>query len=447
MFEDNIVIHPSGSTVINIRGLAGQIKDNKITVTNSAAADPGAGMIWWNDSTFDRDIEFHGNEIESLETNYSYDLFSSSYGTSPRLRFTMGTDNILTGLIDVETPSCQSYLRGQVWSVKSASGTKDELQVCERSAAGTYAWQKTTLPAGTSTQFLIHNGSAWTARTLDPNGDVEIGGAGYMLVIQPDSVTASMLDSTDTPADGECVTAMADGTFNFDACSGAAQPASNVSVTTTAFDGAFSDSTDFDTQQEINDFLDDNTATADKVYEGDSKVEVTDTGTGQIDFTVDGVNLARMTEIVGGTYHAFLSSQAAATRFSLGAASGVDNDKFPRIQFIPDDDVATAVRGTALFDYGSGTQDLLGSYSPYFEINVNNSTDSGSTVDTTKMFKLWKDQGALIVAKDVTNDIADAETQWPNSMCTLSQNEATNSLVIRCKESGGTINTFTIAAD
>jgi hypothetical protein len=188
------------------------------------------------------------------------------------------------------------------------------------------------------------------------------------------------------------------------------------------------------------------TSTAgDSVAEGDSIVEVVDTGTGQIDFTLDGVNLVRMTEIVGGTYHAFLGSQAAATRFSMGAASGVGNDKYPRIHFVPDDDVATAIRGTALFDYGSGTVDVLGTADPHFNIAVNNSTDGGSSVDTTQMLRVWRDEGVMLRAADVAADVSD--TNIVLSTCTFSQNEATNSLVIRCKESGGTINTFTIAAD
>jgi hypothetical protein len=83
-------------------------------------------------------------------------------------------------------------------------------------------------------------------------------GLGYKLDIQPDSVTPSMLDSTDTPASGECVTINADLTsFNFDACSGAAQPASNVSVDTTAFDGNFANDTSHDSAQELFDKIDD----------------------------------------------------------------------------------------------------------------------------------------------------------------------------------------------
>lgn len=99
--------------------------------------------------------------------------------------------------------------------------------------------------------------------------------------------TAELNDGSDTPVTGECLLVASDTSeVEYGACSGAAQPATNVSVTTTSFNGLFSNTTSFDTAQELFDYIDDNTAGGSQIVQGDSNATLADSGT-ESTFTVD----------------------------------------------------------------------------------------------------------------------------------------------------------------
>jgi hypothetical protein len=47
----------------------------------------------------------------------------------------------VTGVASVTQPTCSAILRGRMWFVVSASGSKDGLTVCAKDAADAYAWR------------------------------------------------------------------------------------------------------------------------------------------------------------------------------------------------------------------------------------------------------------------------------------------------------------------
>jgi hypothetical protein len=189
-----------------------------------------------------------------LNSNYlKTELAGKQLQTATYQKYIHNTSSNDFSGIALNKPTCDSYTKGRTWYTDQ---TASVYEVCKQTAASTYSWTAFGLPAGTFKQMLVHDGSSFKSQTLGTGGDVEFG-TGYNLDIQADSIKTSMLDSADTPTDGECVTAMADGTFNFDSCSGAAQPASNVSVTTTNFNGNFANDTSHDSAQELFDLIDD----------------------------------------------------------------------------------------------------------------------------------------------------------------------------------------------
>jgi hypothetical protein len=254
VYSNNYISSPESMLVrfrnTNLSLINNTIIQRAVAVDNTTFSN--SGIIYGNEST-PESLMLIGNTISSEETTPS--LLEYQSGSFNLTSFTRMAENNIGQNIVIDKPQCGTgteWNEGRTWYGTAATGTHE---VCAK-VGGVLQWVSLVLPSGTSKQMLIHNGTSFTAQTLGTGGDVEFG-TGYNLDIQPDSVTNAMLDSDDTPVVGECVTIAASGKFNFDACSGAAQQASNVSVDTTAFAGNFANDTSHDSAQELFDLIDD----------------------------------------------------------------------------------------------------------------------------------------------------------------------------------------------
>jgi hypothetical protein len=54
--------------------------------------------------------------------------------------FRLMNSTLVSGLAGTQ-PACGSALRGRIWTVFSASGTKDTVTVCAKDATDAYAWR------------------------------------------------------------------------------------------------------------------------------------------------------------------------------------------------------------------------------------------------------------------------------------------------------------------
>jgi len=107
---------------------------------------------------------------------------------------------------------------------------------------------------------------------------------------------------------------------------------------------------------EDNDVVELGSSSGSGISAGDTSLSINDTGTGEIVGVLDsGTTNARLsitgeTTGVGGP-HTIISSGDSTGRLSISAAES--GAKVPRVQFVPDYDPATALRGWAIFDIGS----------------------------------------------------------------------------------------------
>lgn len=169
----------------------------------------------------------------------------------------------------------------------------------------------------------------------------------------------------------------------------------------------------------------------------DTSVAATDTGTGKITFNLDSggspTGKLEIEAISGGAAHTKMTTGSDTNRLSIVAAAS--GEYIPRLQIIPDNDVATAVRGWANFDYGSQGGALV--FTPRFNARY---TEDG--INFTEMISARGDIGVVLRAEPVA--VADGDIEASNY--TVWMDESNNELEFKWRDSGGTMRSGTLGA-